>query len=76
MLATAFGQNPDGPGTLLRVWEQAGISGKLTVTIPGAFTLQCRSTCAVKSPGKRIALNSGKVDFQLPAYATASFLLE
>ena len=31
---TAFGQNPDGTGTLLRVWEKAGVSGELSVKLP------------------------------------------
>jgi len=34
---TAFGKNPDGPGTVLRVWEQAGHAGEMTVAIPGKF---------------------------------------
>lgn len=32
------GKNPDGPGTMLRVWERAGVSGNVTVTLPGNFT--------------------------------------
>ena len=34
---TALCPNPDGPGTLLRLWEQAGQSGELTVTLPGGI---------------------------------------
>ncbi len=34
VMITAFGANPDGEGTLLRVWEQAGDSGKLIVELP------------------------------------------
>ena len=37
VLVTAFGQNPDGPGTLLRVWDQTGQTGELVVTLPGNF---------------------------------------
>ena len=33
---TAFGPNPDGPGTVLRVWEQGGAAGPLTVMLPPA----------------------------------------
>ena len=36
VLLTAFGDNPDGAGTCLRVWEQAGASGELTVTLPAS----------------------------------------
>lgn len=34
VLVTAFGRNPDGAGTLLRVWEQTGAGGTLKVTLP------------------------------------------
>src|SRR5690606_28729869 len=33
-LITAFGKNPDGDGTVLRLWEQAGVSGNLKITLP------------------------------------------
>lgn len=39
VLVTALGQNPDGRGTLLRVWDQTGKTGKLVVTLPGKFKL-------------------------------------
>src|SRR4029079_1513214 len=31
---TAFGKNPDGDGTILRLWEQAGNNGTCIVTLP------------------------------------------
>ena len=35
VLVTAYGDDPEGnPGTLLRVWEQSGLSGNLVVTLP------------------------------------------
>jgi len=34
---TAFGPNPDGPGIILRLWEQAGVSGPCTVTLPAGL---------------------------------------
>jgi len=33
VLVTAFGANLDGERTLLCVWEQAGVSGKLSVEL-------------------------------------------
>jgi len=36
VLVTAFGPNPDGQGTLLRLWEQAGRDGACTVHLPAA----------------------------------------
>jgi alpha-mannosidase len=34
VVITAFGKNPDGEGTILRLWEQAGNSGLCTITLP------------------------------------------
>jgi alpha-mannosidase len=34
---TAFGQNPDGKGTLLRLWEYAGKSGLYEVRLPSGL---------------------------------------
>jgi alpha-mannosidase len=34
VLVTAFGKNPYGDGLILRLWEQAGNSGKCTVSLP------------------------------------------
>jgi hypothetical protein len=33
-LVTAFGPNPDGPGTLVRLWEYSGRDGSCTVRLP------------------------------------------
>ena len=35
VLVTAFGQNPDGAGMLLRLWEQSGTSGVLDGDVAG-----------------------------------------
>ena len=75
-IVTAFGQNPDGAGTLLRVWEQAGVSGELTVTLPGKFT----SATPVNLRGERLGeagkLSNGKLVLNLGAFAPASFVLD
>jgi len=75
VLVTAFGANPDGAGTLLRVWEQSGQSGKLAVTLPGKFSTATPVNLRGENSGKPIAINSGKLAFNLPAYAPASFVL-
>jgi alpha-mannosidase len=75
---TAFGANPDGPGTLLRVWEMAGLSGDLTVTLPSGE----KSTKALpvnlrgEKAGAPLDIKNGKLVFPLKAYAPASFVLE
>jgi len=76
VLVTAFGRNPDGSGTVLRVWEQAGIAGNLTVAIPGAFRKATPVNLRGESIGPSSGIPSGKLSFDLPAYSPASFVLE
>ena len=75
-LVTAFGQNPDGEGTILRVWEQAGQGGDLAVTIPGKFTWAQPVNLRGESGGEPLRLTGGKITFTLNAYAPASFILK
>ena len=75
VLVTAFGHNPDGPGTVLRVWEQAGVGGDLTVTIPGSFTTAMPVNLRGETCGEEVKITGGKLTFALGAYAPASFLL-
>lgn len=75
---TAFGPNPDGEGTLLRIWELAGLSDDLTVTLPrGArFTTATPVSLRGEPAGVPLTLAGGRLVFRLPAYAPASFLLK
>ncbi len=34
ILITSFGPNTNGEGTILRIWEQAGNTGELTIKLP------------------------------------------
>ncbi|NQX39318.1 Glycosyl hydrolases family 38 N-terminal domain-containing protein [Pedobacter steynii] len=79
VLVTAFGENPDGKGTILRVWEQAGISGLLKITLPGG--LKAKKAIAVNLRGERLPTPSLKISnnqfsFSLNKYAPASFIFE
>lgn len=76
VLITAFGANPDGHGTLLRVWEQAGVSGELTVTIPGQFTSATPVNLRGEPAGTRQVIANSQLVFPLTAYAPASWILE
>jgi hypothetical protein len=78
ILITAFGENPDGEGIILRLWEQAGISGELTVTFPfGAkYTTATPVTLRGEKCGEVIAIKDGSLSFTIKAYAPASFLLK
>jgi hypothetical protein len=79
VMITAFGEDPDGnSGTLLRLWEQGGTSGSLTVTLPGG--LDARTAQPVNLRGEKIGapipLKDRKFSLDLPAYAPASFILQ
>jgi len=75
VLVTAFGQNPDGLGMLLRVWDQTGVTGDLTVTLPGNFKTATPVNLRGENAGKPVRIRSGKLMFHLGACAPASFLL-
>jgi len=76
VLVTAFGPNPDGPGVLLRVWEQAGGAGALVVTLPGGFKTATPVNLRGEKTGKPGSIQSGRLAFDLPAFAPASYVLQ
>ncbi|HEX7261032.1 MAG TPA: hypothetical protein VF258_04400 [Luteolibacter sp.] len=76
VLVTAFGQNPDGKGTLLRLWEQNGESNPVTVTLPGQFTTAVPVNLRGERSGSPIKIANGKLTIPLGKYAPASFLLQ
>ena len=77
-MVTAFGANPDGEGTLLRVWEQAGVSGELTIKLPNKniATKATRVNLRGERIGREIIVRDARLTFELGAFAPLSFLLE
>ena len=78
-MVTAFGEDPDGnSGTLLRLWEQGGASGPLTVTLPAGLKAAKAQPVNLRGEktGQPIPITDGKLTFSLPAYAPASFILQ
>ena len=75
---TAYGQNPDGAGVILRLWEQAGISGDITISLPenSMFTKATPVNLRGEAMGSMVAVSNDKFGFFLKAYAPASFVLE
>jgi hypothetical protein len=65
---TAFGRS--------RVWEQAGASGELTVTLPAAakFATAAPVNLRGEKAGEPLAIKDGKMKLHLNAYAPASFV--
>jgi hypothetical protein len=75
---SAFGTDFDGSGgTLLRVWEQGGTAGEVTVTLPTgckagkAYPVNFRG----EKEGRALRIRNGQVKFYLGAFAPMSFIL-
>ena len=77
VLVTAYGDNPDGDGTILRLWENSGISGKCTVNFGKEGNVKAVIPIDLRGniKDKKIAVNNGIFSFTLGKYAPASFLL-
>jgi hypothetical protein len=75
VLVTAFGPDPYGAGTILRVWEQAGTSGELTVTLPAAAKYATAAPVNLRGEkaGEPLAIKDGRLTISLGAYAPAAF---
>jgi len=75
IVVTAFGPNPDGEGTILRVWEQAGNSGSCTIKLPDGTNVDAVQPVDLRGreTGQSIKVRNGSFTFDLKAYAPASF---
>lgn len=70
--------NPDGAGTLLRLWELAGTGGPMTVTLPAELKATKAQPVSLRGEpsGPPIVIQQNRLTFTLAAYAPASFLIE
>ena len=77
VLVTALGPNPDGSGTLVRLWEQAGEGGVCTLRLPGELGKATLQPCNLRGEpqGKPILPRAGRHEIRLAPFAPASFLL-
>ena len=75
---TAFGHNPDGEGTILRVWEQIGKSGKITVMLPKGMNVEQAQPVNLRGEpdGEPIEVKDGSLTFSIGAWAPRSFILQ
>ncbi len=78
VLVTAFGQNPDGAGTLLRLWDQAGVGGECTVTLPAAIAVKSVLPVNLRGAmaGDPIPVRDHAFGVKLGPFAPASFVLQ
>jgi hypothetical protein len=78
VLLTAFGPNPDGDGTLLRIWEQAGKAGPCCVRLPRSFRNATALPCNLRgqTEGKPLPVRDGQLTLSLAPFAPASVILK
>ncbi|MHC4402863.1 MAG: glycosyl hydrolase-related protein [Planctomycetota bacterium] len=78
VLVTALGPNPDGPGLLLRLWEQAGRAGGCRVKLPAGLEVARARPCDLRGRprGEPVPVREGHLSVSLSPFAPASFLLE
>ena len=78
VLLTAFGPNPDGQGTLLRVWEDAGQFGPLTITLPKQMQAGTAQPIDLRGRlvGPSLQVVDDKFTFELGAFKPASFVMQ
>lgn len=74
---SAYGSNPDGSGTVLRLWEQAGKSGTVSVRLPeGSSTSQAQPVDLRGRPvGKPIPVRNNSFKVEVGAFAPVSLVL-
>ncbi len=76
VLVTAFGSNPDGKGRIVRLWEQAGVAGDCTVTLPDG--LQTEGARYVDLRGQALEgsvhVHGRELTLPLTAYAPSTVL--
>ncbi|QIL40526.1 hypothetical protein G7074_15390 [Pedobacter sp. HDW13] len=78
VLITAFGENPDGEGTILRLWEQSGTGGVLNVTLPSAKQFRKATPVNLRGEvkGKAIRVINGNFSCSVKAFGPVSFVLQ
>ena len=77
IIVTAYGPNPDGAGTVLRLWEQAGQSGTAKVRLPEGTAIQQAQPVDLRGRpvGKPIPVRNGAFKVKVGAFAPASLVL-
>ena len=78
LLLTAFGRNPYGEGTLLRLWEQAGNAATCTIQLPAGMKARTAQFCNLRGEitGPSIAISeSGTFNVTPRPMAPTSMIL-
>jgi len=77
VLVTAFGSSPALKGTLLRIWEVAGKSGKIVVKLPSGAAAKAAQPVDLRGrpSGRAIPVRNDSFELSIKAFAPASFEL-
>jgi hypothetical protein len=77
VLVTAFAPDTDAEGTVLRLWEQAGVGGPCQVRLPAGMEVSAVQPIDLRGQpqGKPIPVRKGAFDLTLDAYAPRSLRL-
>ncbi len=77
VLVTSFGPDPDGRGTILRLWEQAGQAGACEIRLPANMQAKTVQTINLRGEpqGQSIATKVDAISINLNAFAPATILL-
>ncbi|MGM9812355.1 MAG: hypothetical protein ACI30V_05870 [Muribaculaceae bacterium] len=79
VIVTAFGADYNGTtGTLLRLWEQEGESGRLEITLPKGLNATTAQPVDLRGEpvGDALKVNKGKISTTIRAYVPLSFVLK
>jgi hypothetical protein len=78
IVVTAWKQQPTGNATILRLWELAGDSGRVTVQLPSGSIARSAKPIDLRGDpvGLPIPIQGGSFEFSLSGFAPASFELE
>ena len=78
VLVTAFGADPNGnKGTLLRLWEQTGISSIVNVQLPEGIKVSTATLINLRGEamGRKILIKNNRLKVPVPAFGPVSLLL-
>lgn len=75
---TAWGPNPDGSGTLLRLWELAGQDGECQVRLPRGLSARQAQPVDLRGrpTGKPLSVEDGRFNLSLRAFAPATLVFQ
>ena len=78
ILITAYGSNPDRPGIILRLWEQAGVSGTVKVRLPEGMNVKQVQPVDLRGRlvGQPIPVQNGSFKVQVGAFAPVSLVCD